>query len=297
MTTDTGRTTETTGTTQGIPRPLVATGGAASPLLAVAPRTHDRRRRARRLGTGFVGVLAVLAVWQVLALALDDEVVLPTVQETARQFWQYMSDRYPGNGNTLWQDALISTARILAGFAVGSLVGIAVGAVMSSNRVVRDLVDPLIELTRPLPPLAFIPLFIVWFGIGERSKFALILVGVVPTVIIATVSALDAVPRELEMASRALGASHAHTLVFVRMRAALPGILTGMRLAMGGAWTSIVAVEMIAATSGVGFLIVQAGNYLQTPILLSGIVTISLLGIALDGVLRLLGRFTDPSSR
>jgi NitT/TauT family transport system permease protein/taurine transport system permease protein len=163
--------------------------------------------------------------------------------------------------------------------------------------VVRFLLDPLIEITRPLPPLAFIPLFIVWFGIGELPKFLLILVGVVPIMIIATVSALDTVPVELVQASRSLGATRLRALVDVRLRHALPPIVTGMRIAMGGAWTSIVAVELIAATSGLGYLINNAGVNLQTPLVISGILAISVLGIVFDGVLRLLHRLADPASR
>lgn len=168
---------------------------------------------------------------------------------------------------------------------------------MASVRPLRHVLDPLIELTRPLPPLAFIPLFIVWFGIGETSKFLLLVLGVVPIMIIATVAALDSVPPELVKASRSLGASPLHALVSVRLRAAVPGIVTGMRLAMGGAWTSIVAVELIAATSGLGYLINNAGVNLQTSLVLSGILAISLLGLAFDGLLRLLGRLADPTLR
>jgi ABC-type nitrate/sulfonate/bicarbonate transport system permease component len=225
-------------------------------------------------------------------------VILPTVQETARTFAQYLGTRYPAaTGDTLWQHALVSVGRIGAGWTVGVLIGVAIGGVMASVRPVRHLVDPLIEITRPLPPLAFIPLFIVWFGIGETSKFLLILVGVVPIMIIATVTALDSVPDELVQAGRSLGASPLWALVTVRLRSALPQIVTGMRLAMGGAWTSIVAVELIAATSGLGYLINNAGVNLQTPLVLSGIVTISILGITFDSLLRLLHTRLDPTNR
>lgn len=103
-----------------------------------------------------------------------------------------------------------------------------------------------------------------------------------PVVTIATLSALDAVPDELLHASRSLGASPLYTMLHVRLRAAVPGVITGMRIAMGGAWTSIVAAEMIAATGGVGFLILQAGNYLQTPLIFSGIAVIAVLGFVFD---------------
>ena len=251
-----------------------------------------------RLLWGAAGIVLVLLVWEVLSYVKNDPVLLPSVQETARTFGEYLTTRYPaGVGKTLWQHGLVSVARIAAGWSVGVLIGIIVGGLMASLPLLRHLIDPLIEITRPLPPLAFIPLFIVWFGIGETSKFLLILVGVVPIMIIATVSALDAVPKELEQAARSLGASPTWTLVTVRLRSALPAIITGMRLAMGGAWTSIVAVELIAATAGLGYLINNAGVNLQTPLVLSGIVTISIVGIVFDSLLRLLHRRIDPTRR
>jgi len=263
-----------------------------------ATLVRQRRFSWSRLGWGTAGVVLALALWQVLAVVKGDPVILPTVPATARTFVDYLGQRYPaGTGETLWGHALVSVLRILAGWGAGVVLGVAVGGVMASVPVVRHLIDPLIELSRPLPPLAFIPLFIVWFGIGEASKFLLIVVGVVPIMIIATVSALDGVPKELVQASRALGASPFWALLTVRLRAAVPGIITGTRLAMGAAWTSIVAVELMAATRGLGYLINNAGVNLQTSLVLSGIVTISILGIVFDGLLRLLHRRLDPTRR
>lgn len=270
----------------------VSTGPAETATLA-------RRRRFSwsRLGWGATGLAIALGVWQLLAVVKGDPVILPTVPATAHTFVDYLGKRYPAGpaGETLWGHALVSVLRILAGWGAGVVLGVAIGGVMASVPVVRHLVDPLIELSRPLPPLAFIPLFIVWFGIGETSKFLLILVGVVPIMIIATVSALDGVPKELVQASRALGASPFWALLTVRLRASIPGIITGTRLAMGAAWTSIVAVELMAATRGLGYLINNAGVNLQTSLVLSGIVTISILGITFDGLLRLLLRRLDPT--
>jgi NitT/TauT family transport system permease protein/taurine transport system permease protein len=251
-----------------------------------------------RLLYGAAGIVLALLVWEGLAYLKDDPILLPTVQETAKTYGEYLGTRYPAvGGKTLWQHALVSVARIGVGWGVGVLIGIAVGGLMASLPLLRHLIDPLIEITRPLPPLAFIPLLILWFGIGETSKFLLILIGVVPIMIIATVAALDAVPQELEQAARSLGASPLWTLVTVRLRSALPAIITGMRLAMGGAWTSIVAVELIAATAGLGYLINNAGVNLQTPLVLSGIVSISIVGIVFDSLLRLFHRSIDPTRR
>ena len=265
---------------------------------ALGPRRRTRAPSFSRWLWGAAGIVLFLALWELLSYLRADPVLVPSVQAVASTFVEYLSERYPAVvGDTLWQHALVSTARILAGWGAGVAIGVAVGGLMASVKVARYLIDPLIELTRPLPPLAFIPLFIIWFGIGETSKFLLILLGVVPIMIIATVTALDAVPRELEQAARSLGAGTTYTLVTVRLRAALPAIVTGTRLALGGAWTSIVAVELLAATSGLGYLINNAGVNLQTPLVLSGIVSISLLGILFDSLLRLLHRRVDPTHR
>jgi NitT/TauT family transport system permease protein/taurine transport system permease protein len=253
-------------------------------------------QRGNRLLRRIIGLVGFVAVWEIASLVIGDPVILPSVQRTLSTFIHYMGQPYPSEGVPLWEDALVSLARIMAGFILGAFAGVIIGAAMASVRIVKDLVDPIIEVTRPLPPLAFIPLFIVWFGIGETSKVLLIMFGVVPIMAIATVGALEAVPNELLEAGRVLGASPRYNLLHVRIRAALPGIVTGMRIAMGVSWTSIVAVEMIAATSGVGYVIIQAGSYLVTSLVFSGIIIISVLGILLDSGLRLLLRRLGPAS-
>jgi NitT/TauT family transport system permease protein/taurine transport system permease protein len=219
------------------------------------------------------------------------------VTRTARTLVHYFDHNYPSQSPPLWQDLAISLRRILIGFAAGTVLGVAVGAAMFSSRAVRHLVDPVVEIVRPLPPLAFIPLFIVWFGIGELPKEVLIAFGVVPIMTVASLAALDDVPDDVQFAARTLGASRAYALWHVQIRAALPGIVTGMRIAMGGAWGSIVAAEMLAATSGVGFVISQAGNYLDTALVFSGIILIAVTELLLDAGLRALALRADPSRR
>jgi taurine transport system permease protein len=168
---------------------------------------------------------------------------------------------------------------------------------MSASQVVRHLIDPVIEVLRPLPPLAFIPLFIVWLGIGELPKEVLIIVGVTPPMAIVTVAALGEVAEDLRLCARTLGATRRYTLLHVQIRAALPAIITGMRIAMAGSWSSIVAVEMIAATSGLGYLITQAGDYLDLSLAFAGLIVIAVVSLTLDLGLRALLLFADPSRR
>jgi len=263
----------------------------------LAHRQARRRDRIRRVATGAAGLAALLVLWQVGAVILHDQVALPSVSQTVAQFVHYLGRPYPAQGKPLWFDLYISLRRILIGFVIGVTIGVAVGAAMSAWRFTRHLIDPVIEVIRPLPPLAFIPLFIIWLGIGELPKEVLIIVGVIPIMAVTTVAALDEVAEDLRLCARTLGASRRYTLLHVQIRAALPGILTGMRISMAGAWSSIVAVELLAATSGLGFLIMQAGDYLNTALVFAGIITIAVIGLILDTGLRGLLVLADPSRR
>jgi ABC-type nitrate/sulfonate/bicarbonate transport system permease component len=263
----------------------------------LAHRRARRRARTRRVITGLGGLVALVLLWQVAAVIIGDQVALPSVTQTAEQFAHYLGRPYPAQGKPLWFDLYISLRRILIGFVIGVTIGVAAGAAMTASRVVRHLIDPVIEVIRPLPPLAFIPLFIVWLGIGELPKEVLIIVGVIPVMAITTVAALDEVPEDLRLCARTLGATRRHTLLHVQIRSALPGILTGMRIAMAGAWSSIVAVELLAATSGLGFLVMQAGDYLDTALVFAGIIMIAIAGLVLDACLRGLLITADPSRR
>jgi ABC-type nitrate/sulfonate/bicarbonate transport system permease component len=260
-------------------------------------RKSRRRAHTRRVATGAAGLLVLVLIWQLAATLLADPVTLPSATQTVQTFFHYLNRPYPSQGSPLWFDALTSFRRILIGFAIGVAAGVLLGAGMSASRVIRHLIDPVIEVLRPLPPLAFIPLFIIWFGIGELPKEVLIVIGVTPIMAVTTVAAVDEVPEDLRLCARTLGAARLYTLARVQIRAALPGILTGMRIAMAGAWTSIVAAELIAATSGLGYLIMQAGDYLNTALVFSGILSIAILGLVLDAGLRGLLLLADPSRR
>src|SRR5215831_9341364 len=198
----------------------------------LAHRQAGRRARIRRVATGAAGLAALLVLWQVGAAILGDQVALPSASQTVAQFVHYLGRPYPAQGKPLWFDLYISLRRILVGFVIGVTIGVAVGAAMSAWRFARHLIDPVIEVIRPLPPLAFIPLFIVWLGIGELPKEVLIIVGIIPIMAVTTVAALDEVPEDLRLCARTLGASRRYALLHVQIRSALPGILTGMRISM-----------------------------------------------------------------
>lgn len=262
-----------------------------------AERRARRQAGRRRVFIGAAGLAGLIVSWQIASVALDDSVILPSVTQTGHSLVHYFTHGYPSQSPPLWKDLLISLRRILVGFVAGVVIGVGCAAAMFANRVIRHLVDPVVEVIRPLPPLAFISLFIVWFGIGELPKEVLIAFGVVPVMVVATLAALDDVPEDLRLAARTLGASNAYTLLHVQIRAALPAMITGMRIAMGGSWGSIIAAEMLAATSGIGFVISQAGNYLDTALVFSCIILIALTELVIDAGLRALARHADPSQR
>lgn len=260
--------------------------------LPAVPRIGDAARsRALSIASVIGGVL----LWQAAALVINDPVLMPGPLATIEVFIRYLSKPYPSNGETLIGHTIVSLGRVIAGFAIGAAVGIPVGALMARFERFRAIIDPFIELTRPLPPLAFVPVLIVWFGIGEAPKIILIAAGVVPVMAISTAAGLAGVPEDMLNAARCLGASDSYAMIHVRIRAAASPIITGMRLSVGISWTSIVAVEMIAATSGLGFVILQAGQFLDTQLIFAGILLIAAVGLAIDTALRMLQRRLDPT--
>jgi NitT/TauT family transport system permease protein/taurine transport system permease protein len=268
------------------------------------PGTRNRGGGRRLVGlarTRYLSVLSVVAaliIWHlVAALVVRDPVFLPTPWATVQALVEYWNKPYPSQGKSLSYDIFISLRRILIGFGIGTTIGVLLGGLMAALRPIRSIVDPFIELTRPLPPLAFIPLLLVWFGLDETPKIVLITIGVIPIITVSTAAAILDVREELLNAARCLGASEFQTVLYVQVRAALPQIITGMRLAMGVSWTSIVAAEYVAATSGLGFLIIQAGQFLRTDLIFAGVLIIAVLGISLDALLRLLKSRIDPAAR
>ncbi len=277
--------------------PPVPVDPAEATLDLAVERRERRRASLRRIGFGAAGLTVAISIWELAAVIAGNDIVVPSVQSTVGAFFHYLGTPYPSGSVPLWEDMLVSSERVLIGFGVGTAAGVLLGSIMHAVRPIRHFVDPIIEVTRPLPPLAFIPVLIMWFGIGQMPKIVLLVTGVIPIMVVSTVASLDAVPKELEQCARTLGASRAYALRAVQVRAALPSIMTGMRIAMAASWTSIVAVEMIAANSGLGYVILQAGNYLQMPLVFAGIAMIGFVGLTLDTMLRGLLVWIDPSRR
>ena len=176
----------------------------------------------------------------------------------------------------------ISLARVIAGFLIAAAVGIAIGALMARVRMVEVVFDPLIELFRPVSPLALFPLFILWFGIGETSKVFIIAFACSFPVILNTYAGVRGIDPTLFKAARSLGASSWEIMHTIVLRGSLPHIFTGLRLAWGIALIVVVAAEMIGAVRGIGYMVLDSQQTFRIPRLFGSIVVIATLGFLTD---------------
>jgi NitT/TauT family transport system permease protein/taurine transport system permease protein len=197
-------------------------------------------------------------------------------------------------GRTLQEDLLFSVYRVVVGFVGAVVGGVLIGLLMARSRVVHQVIDPYLQFGRPVPPLAYIPLFVVWFGIGELPKVLLILVGTIPIIIINTIAGVRNIPRERYEVAQSLGASRRQIFTRVVLRSALPEVFTGMKVGIGIAWSTLVAAELIASNVGLGWLVEQAANQLQTAIVIAGIIVIGVLGYGMELCIRALEAIVVP---
>ena len=190
----------------------------------------------------------------------------------------------------LWVHVRATLERVAVGFGTGAALGVGLGLAAGHVRVVRNLVEPVVELLRPIPPLAMLPLFIVWVGIGEPSKVGFITYATFFPIFLTTVTGVRQIDPLLLRAAQSLGAKGPRLFVRVILPAALPDILTGLRLGVALAFFVIVISEFIGAEHGLGYLINDGRNFFLVPQMLAAAVVLGLLGYAGNGVVRLLER-------
>ncbi|MBR3524465.1 MAG: ABC transporter permease [Lachnospiraceae bacterium] len=189
---------------------------------------------------------------------------------------------------SLSKNVLASTGRVLKGFAIGSALGLVVGALNGLIPLVRRLLVAVIGILRPIPPISLIPFFILWMGIGEKSKLTIIAIGAFWSVLLNTIQGFqDTDPKLLELA-RVFGKNRMEVLFRIILPSALPSIFTGLRLGISHAWTAVVTAEMIAASSGVGYMIQFARELAQPDLLLLGIACIGVIGLIIDTIMVIL---------
>lgn len=186
---------------------------------------------------------------------------------------------------SLFQFIGISLGRIISGWILGNLIGIPIGLLMGRVKAVKMLVDPILNFFRFVPALAFLTLFLLWFGVGETGKVILIMYATTFTVMLNTEAGVSNVQKEKIRAARCLGASESQIMFNVIVPAAVPYIFTGMRLAMGGSFAAIVGAEMLAANKGVGYLIWTSRLYFKIEWIFIGLICLGLMGYFTDKIL------------
>lgn len=274
---------------RALPRQIKAIKPPAEP--PIKPRRVSLRLGSYGLTTAVL-VVAIL-LWQAVSMAkIFPAFALPSPAAVWQAFVEIARNGY--GGQSLAGDILISCFRIMIGFVGAIAVGVPIGLLMSRNKIVFDIIDPLLQFIRPVPPLAYIPLLVVWFGIGELPKAILILVGTIPVIIIGTMSGVKSTPPLRIAVARTLGATNAQIFRRVVLPSALPEIFTAMRVGIGVAWTCLVAAELIAASSGLGWLVQFAGQALQVGVVIVGIVIIGLIGYAMELVIRKIENLIVP---
>ncbi len=230
--------------------------------------------------------------WLVTAMGWVKPLFVPSPVAVVGKFvdiWQngFTNTSFP-------QHILISTARVFGAFLLACVIGIPLGLAMGMSPLMRGIFDPPIEFYRPIPPLAYLPLMIIWFGIGEMSKVLLIFLSVFAPVVLGARSGVKSAAIEQIHAAYSFGATRWQVMRHVIMPSAMPEILTAMRVGIGFGWTTLVAAEMVAATKGLGYMVLSASQFLQTPVVIMGIFVIAIIAFGFDLLMRFVERRVVP---
>jgi taurine transport system permease protein len=260
---------------------------------------ESKTSRYRRMGEGssivvnLVTVAAILALWWV---ATHYNWIKPLFLPKPEAIWKAFLQAWSGDfdNNTLVGHFAWSMLRVFGAFALAVAIGVPIGIAMGVSRLARGIFDAPIEFYRPLPPLAYLPLMIIWFGIGELSKVLLIFLACLAPVALAARAGVRSASQEQIQAALSMGASRAQVVRHVVVPAALPEILVGLRIGMGVGWTTLVAAEMVAASSGLGQMVLNASNFLRTDVVILGIIVIGLVAYGFEMIMRALEAWLVP---
>jgi taurine transport system permease protein len=275
--------------------PLRPAAPAASVVKARPPRTS----RYRVMGEGsslilsLVSIAAILMLWWVSThMGWIKPLFLPKPETIGFAFRQAVDGEL--DNHTLWSHFVASMGRVFSAFGLAVVIGIPVGIMMGVSRIARGIFDPPIEFYRPLPPLAYLPLMIIWFGIGEMSKILLLFLAIFAPVALAARAGVRSVAQEQIQAALSMGASRLQVVRHVILPSALPEILVGLRIGMGVGWTTLVAAEMVAADAGLGKMVYNASNFLRTDVVILGILAIGFVAYVFEMLMRWIERVAVP---
>lgn len=280
--------------------PELVSAAAMVPEPPVEAKPHGgRTSRFKTPGEGsstwisVVTVALLLLAWFVITRPGGVKpLFLPSPAAVLRQFVEYLNGT--ANDKPLWQHAAASLLRVFSAFVLACVTAIPIGIAMGMSRVVRGIFDPPLEFYRPLPPLAYLPLIIIWFGIDEVPKVLLIFLSCFAPLALAARSGMRSASQEQINAAYSMGAGYLQVIRHVILPSALPDILVGMRIAIGFGWTTLVAAEMVAANVGLGQMVLNASNFLRTDIVVMGIVVIGVVAYLFDLLMRWIERRLVP---
>lgn len=241
----------------------------------------------RQVLMAFISVGSLLLLWHLMSKYVFNQVLIASPGTTFATAWQMILT------GELFRHIGVSLLRVIIGYVIGCVIGIVIGALIGRIRLVRELSDPVLELIRPISPVAIVPLAMLWFGIGEASKYFVILYATTIVMILNTAAGVSRAPMTRIRAARCLGATEFQVFVKVTFPSAIPFILTGMRVSLGFSFMGIVAAELIGAREGIGFLIMNSRQLMNTEQLFVGLISLGVVGAILDRVFRiLLDRYT-----
>ena len=241
-----------------------------------------------------VTVVALLVLWWVATHnGWIRDLFLPTPERIITSFSEAWKGEIQG-GRPLPEHFGWSIFRVFTAFALACVTAIPVGIAMGVSRIARGVFDPPVEFYRPLPPLAYLPLIVIWFGIEETAKIVLIYLACFAPLAMAARAGVKSVMIEQINAAYSLGASKWQVIRHVIIPAALPEIFTGMRISIGFGWTTLVAAEMVAANAGLGQMVLNASNFLRTDVVIMGIFVIGVVAYAFDLLMRFIERAVVP---
>lgn len=235
-----------------------------------------------------LGVLAfVLIAWfAVTSAQIVSETLIPTPQSVWESFVTILQEGY--KGSTLLQHLAASMSRLIRAYLLAIITAVPLGLLSGYNAKVKAFIEPIVEFYRPLPPLAYYTLLVLWMGIGDGSKIMLLFLAGFAPIYIACVSGVNRIKEDYILGAKTLGAGNRQIFFFVIFPAVLPDIFTGLRTSLGVEYTTLVAAEMVAAVSGIGWLVLDASNYLRSDIMFFGIILMGITGILLDQIIRFL---------
>lgn len=231
-------------------------------------------------------LVILLAWWLATKFKLAPEILLPSPTDVVQSFFNLISFGY--NGVSLGQHYLITLGRVFIAVFFAIIIGIPAGLISGYFENISAVVDPIIQFIRPIPPLAYYTLLILWFGIGEVSKVSLLFLAALPPIYLASYDAVHRINHEYLQSASSLGANNKQLFFKIVLPVATPGIFTGVRLATGVAYTTIVSAEMIASSTGLGWMVIDASHYLKSDVMFVGIILLGVTGMLIDYLLKLL---------